>query len=113
MRKEIQFKLKQLSVVKPHVAIFIIKDLLGDQAACSSQNEKEILEKLNTTISCGEDIIVDLRKNNGTAPKFDEFWEVILFCLLLAKFFISFMITFYSGLSQPRTQGILRFSMFP
>ena len=112
MRKEIQFKLKQLGVVKPHVAIFIIKDLLGDQAACSSQNEKEILERLNTAISCGEDIIVDLRKNNGATPKFDEFWEVILFRLLLAKIFISFMITVYSGLSQPRTQGILRFSMF-
>ena len=39
MRKEIQFKLKQLGAVKPHVAIFIVKDLLGNQAACSSQNE--------------------------------------------------------------------------
>ena len=85
MRKEIQFKLKQLEVVKTHVAIFIIKDLLGEQAACSSQNEKEILERLNTAISCGEDTIVDLRKNNGATPKFDEFWEVILFRLLLAK----------------------------
>ena len=73
MRKEIQFKLKQLAVVKPHIAILIIKDLLGDQAACSSQNEKEILERLNTAVSCGEDIIVDLRKNNGATPKFDKF----------------------------------------
>ena len=112
MRKEIQFRLKQLGVVKPHVAIFVIKDLLGDQAACSSQIKKEILERLNTAISCREDIIVDLRKNNGATPKFDEFWEVILFRLLVAKIFISFMITAYSGLSQPRTQGILRFSMF-
>ena len=112
MRKEIQFKLKQLGVVKPHVAIFIIKDILGDQAASSSQNEKDILERLNITISCGEDIIADLRKNNGATPKFDAFWEVILFCLLQAKIFISFIITVYSGLSQPRTQGILRFSMF-
>ena len=112
MRKEIQFKLKQLGVVKPHVAVFIIKDLLSDQALCSSQNEKEILERLNSAISCGEDIIVDLWKNNGATRKFDEFWEVILFRLLLAKIFISFMITVYSGLSQPRTQGILRFSMF-
>ena len=56
MRKEIQFKLKQL--VKRHVAIFIIKDLLGDQAACSSQNGKERLGRLNITISCGKDIIV-------------------------------------------------------
>ena len=101
MRKEIQFKLKQLGVVKPDIAIFIIKDLLSNQATCSSQNEKEILERLNTAISCGEDIIVDLRKNNGAAPKFDEFWEVILFRLLLAKIFILFMITVYSGLSQP------------
>ena len=112
MRKEIQFKLKQLGVVKSHIAIFIIKDLLGDQAVCSSQNEKETLERLNTAISCREDIIVDFRKNNGATPKFDEFWEVILFRLLLAKIFISCMITVYSGLSQPRTQGILRFSMF-
>ena len=73
MGKEIQFKLKQLGVVKLHVAIFIIKDILGDQTACSSQNEKEILERLNTSISCGEDIIIDLRKNNGATPKFDEF----------------------------------------
>ena len=41
MRKEIQFKLKQLGVVKPHVAIFIIKDLLDDQVACSSQMKKK------------------------------------------------------------------------
>ena len=88
MRKEIQFKLKQLGVVKPHIAIFIIKDLLGDQSACSSQNENEILERLNTAISRGKDIIVGLRKNNGATPKFDQFWEVILFRLLLAKIFI-------------------------
>ena len=112
MRKEIQLKLKQLGVVKPNVVIFIIKDLLGNQAPCSSQNEKEILERLNTAISCGEEIIVDLRKNNSATPKFDEFWEVILFHLLLVKIFISFIITIYSGLSQPRTQGILHFSMF-
>ena len=72
MRKEMQFKLKQLGVVKPHVAIFIIKDLLSDQDACSSQNKKEILERLNTAVSCGEDIIVDLRKNNGATPKFES-----------------------------------------
>ena len=52
--------------------------------------------------------IVDLRKNIGATPKFDEFWEVILFRLLLGKIFISFMITAYFGLSQPRTQDILR-----
>ena len=80
-------------MIKPHAAIFIIKDLLGDQAACSSQNEKELLERLNTAISCGEDIIVDLWKNNGATPKIDEFWEVILFRLLLVKISISFMIT--------------------
>ena len=53
-RKKIQFKMKQLGAVKPHIAIFIIKDLLGDQAACSSQNEKEILERLKSLFSVGK-----------------------------------------------------------
>ena len=35
------------------------------------------MDRLNHFITTGNDIIIDLRKNNGRCPKFDEFWEVV------------------------------------
>ena len=64
-------------MIKPHLGIYIIKDIFADDLANSSQNQTEILERLSTAILFGEDVIVDLRKNNGATLKFDEFWEVI------------------------------------
>ena len=40
MRREIQSKLKYLGVVKARHAVYVIKDLLGDDLAASSQNGK-------------------------------------------------------------------------
>ena len=91
-QKEIQHKLKRLGLVKAHQAVFAIKDLLGDDTANNSKNQCAVLHRLNIAMSCAEDIIVDLRKNNGSKPKFEKFWEVryflfyfiftiIIFCL--------------------------------
>ena len=50
MRKEIQSKLRQVGLIKPHLAVYIVKDILGDDSANSSQNQTEILERLSTAI---------------------------------------------------------------
>ena len=50
-----------------------MKDLLGDDSANNSYNQCAVLHSLDIAVSCGEDIIVDLRKNNGSKPKFETF----------------------------------------
>ena len=60
MLKEIQHKLKRLRLAKAH----------------NSENQCAVLHGLDIAVSCGEDMIVDLRKNNGSKPKFEKFWEV-------------------------------------
>ena len=72
MRKEIQYKLRHLGMVKLHLTIYVIKDLLRYKSASSSQNQTEMLDRLNTAILCRDEIIVDLRKNNAE-KHFDEF----------------------------------------
>ena len=76
MRKEIQHKLKRLGLVKAYQVVFGIKDLLGDGSANNSENQCAVLHRLDSAVSCREDIIVDLRKNNGSKPKFEKFWEL-------------------------------------
>ena len=39
MQKEIQHKLKGLGLVKAHQAVFVIKDLLGDDSANNLENQ--------------------------------------------------------------------------
>ena len=73
MRKEIQHKLKRLGLFKAYQAIFVIKDLLGDDSANNSENQCTVLHRLDIAASCGEDIIVNLRKNNGSKPIFKKF----------------------------------------
>ena len=73
MRKEIQHKLKRLRLVKAHQAVFLIKDLLGDDSANNSENQRAVLHRLDIAVSWGKDIIVDPRKNNGSKPKFEKF----------------------------------------
>ena len=92
MRKEIHHKLKRLGLVKAHQAVFLIKDLLGDDSANNSENQCAVLHKLDIAVSCREDIIVDLRKNNGSKPKFEKFWEVRYF-----SFYFIFIIIFCLG----------------
>ena len=79
MWKEIQHKLKRLGLVKAHQAVFVIKDLLDDDSANNSENQCAVLCRLKIAMSCREDIIVNLRKNNGGKPKFEKFWEVRYF----------------------------------
>ena len=76
LKWEIRSKLNAIGVVKPHQSLYIIKDILGDKSACDDENQKAILERLEMAINCGEDIMVDLRKNNGKTPRFEQFWEV-------------------------------------
>ena len=52
----------------------VMRDILGDNSAPVNEDAKNSLERLNHFITI---IIIDLRKNNGKWPKFDEFWEVV------------------------------------
>ena len=99
MLKEIQHKRKRLGLVKAHQAVFVIKDLLGDDLANNSENQCAVLHRLNIAVSCGEDIIPDLRKNNGSKPKFEKSWEVRYFSFS----FISFLLFFVWGSSTSKT----------
>ena len=76
-KREIKERLKKIGVIKPHKAEFLIRDLLGDVSKDLNKCQHEILQRLNTFISTGEDIIVDLWCNNGKVPKFDEFWSIV------------------------------------
>jgi DNA-directed RNA polymerase subunit RPC12/RpoP len=76
-RKEIKHTLAKLGLVKPHMAEYLIRTILNDSSEGHDKNQKEILDRLNRVISLGEDIIVDLRNNNGMTPKFDAFWDVV------------------------------------
>ena len=76
IRKEIQHKFKRLGFVKAHQAVFVIKDLLGDDSANNLENQSTVLHRLDMTVSCGDNIIVNLRKNNGSKLRLEKFWEV-------------------------------------
>ena len=76
MKREIRLKLFKLGIVKPNQATYVIKDLLGDKSAAENENQREVLQRLQTVVSAGGEI-VDLRKNNGSKPKYDEFWDVV------------------------------------
>ena len=74
MKKEVKGKLLKLGIVKPHEPEFVIKDLqVINLHLMMNPKDKCFLERLNTVAACGEDIVIDLRKNNGMKPKFEEF----------------------------------------
>ena len=62
--------------IKPCQANFIMKDSLEDESASSDEYQKNVFDRLHKAIESGEDIVVDLRRNNGRKPKFQEFWQV-------------------------------------
>ena len=62
--------------MKPCQTNFLIKYLLGDQSTASDDSQSNIFCRLNIAIESGEDIVVDLRRNNGRQPKFEELWQV-------------------------------------
>ena len=77
MKQEIQGKILYLGIIKQHQARYIIKDPIGDDSAPNDETDKNISDRLDTVICSGNDIVVDLRKNNGKKPKFDSFWDVV------------------------------------
>ena len=70
---EIKERLKKVGVIKPHKGEFLIRDLLGEVSKDLNKCQRGILQRLNTFISTGEDIIVDLRLNNGKVPSLMNF----------------------------------------
>ena len=76
MKTEIRNKILKLGIVKPCHTNFLIKYLLGDQSTASDDSQSNIFCRLNIAIESGEDIVVDLRRNNGRQPKFEELWQV-------------------------------------
>ena len=50
---------------------------MGDASAPNDQNQAASLERFNQYVSLGEEVICDLRENNGCVPKFDEFLDIV------------------------------------
>ena len=76
MKHEVRKKILRVDIIKPCQANFIMKDSLEDESASSDEYQKNVLDRLHKAIESGEDIVVDLRRNNGRKPKFQEFWQV-------------------------------------
>ena len=76
-RKFLKEALKKIGVTKGHNANYIIKDLLGDEAALKDESDEKSLEKVRSLVELAEDVVCDLRINNGRPPKFDEFWDIV------------------------------------
>ena len=72
-RREVKQCLHRLRMVKPHAAEYLIRTISNDSSQANDKSQKGILERLDRVVSLGEDVVVDLRKNNGSIPKFDEF----------------------------------------
>ena len=66
-----------IGVVKPHKAEYVIRNLLGDASAPINESQANILERLSRYVELGEDIICDLRENNGAIPKYDDVWGIV------------------------------------
>ena len=76
MKKQIQKTILKIGIVKYYQANLIIKELLGDESAANEEYEKDVLDHVNIAAEPGEEVIVDLHKNNGQTPKFKNFWLV-------------------------------------
>ena len=76
-RREVKNCLQILGVVKSNVTEYLIRTLLNDSSERNDKSQKAIMERLDRVVSLGEDVIVDLRTNNGCTPKFDQFWDIV------------------------------------
>ena len=76
-RREVKQCLHRLGIVKPHAAEYLIRTILNDSSQANDKSQKGIVEGLDQVVSLGEDVGVDLRKNNGSIPKFEEFWGIV------------------------------------
>ena len=63
-----------------------------------------MLHRLDIAVSCGEDIIFDLRKNNGSKPKFETFWEVRYFSFYFILFLLLLLFVWGSSTSKTSSQ---------
>ena len=54
-----------------------MREILGDSSAATNESQLSTLKRLEVLYSAGNDIIVDLRSNNGATPKFEDFWNVV------------------------------------
>ena len=75
-RREIINKLLRLGIASPKNAEFVLRYLLGDDPAPTNSSQKDILDRLETFVNAGEDIVVDLRMHNGKVLRYDEFWSI-------------------------------------
>ena len=62
-----------IGIVKPYKAEYLIRTLLGDASSPHDSKQACILQRFNQYVSLREDIICDLRENNGSKPHFDAF----------------------------------------
>ena len=69
--------LHRIGIVKPYKAEYLIRTLLGDASSPHDSKQACILQRFNQYLSLGEDIICDLRENNGSKPHFDAFWDIV------------------------------------
>ena len=76
-RKLVKQRLKNLGITKAYQANYILRDLIGDEASLQNESDEAKLEKVRCLVDLGEDVACDLRVNNGKAPKFEEFWEIV------------------------------------
>ena len=77
-RRELKKKMMMLSVISARNAEFLMREILGDKSAPTNQDERSSLVRLDQFMNTGDDIVIDLRKNNGRAPKYEEFWEFMV-----------------------------------
>ena len=78
MKMKIRKTILKRGIGKHYQANFIMKELQADESEVSDKCEKDVLDRLNIAVESGEEVIVDLRKNNGQKPKFQDFWHVKL-----------------------------------
>ena len=81
MKKDIQQKLECIGNIKLNQVSFILKEFLGGSSVVD-KDQIDILEGLHLTESSGDDVIIDLRANNGKKPTYVWF----LFVLFLLSF---------------------------
>ena len=79
MKMQIWKTFLKICIIQHYQANFIMKELLGDESAAHDEYEKDILHHLNIAVGSREEVIVDLCKNNGWKPKFEDLWQVKLY----------------------------------
>ena len=53
----------------------VVSDCIAEKTALDDRRHFTVAEK--EVVSTEEDVVIDIRTNNGKKHKFDEFWEVV------------------------------------